>query len=261
MTGDEGIQSVTKTSPHVGFEPLVLLALENMMGFTPEDLAKFSSDKSGRLMAAPNPGTEHTPEIKRYWARFHEITHKYLTNMHYANGLALKYRDHFDEWVVECYEKQLAEHQRPENLKVTTTGDQGWVEMRLMECLKTGLGTASTRTLMGHRVFELIPDLIKRLWDFDSIAATLALGPKPKWLFRDVYAKGEAFTTATQRYYEQAIKELGLDDSHAPVDNDAVDWEPLFGSRYSRELIAYLRTSELDSRSAGGMLAIMGLAA
>jgi hypothetical protein len=67
VTDVKNMQAFFRTSPSIGFQTLVLFGIKNMMAATPDGLAKFASEKSGRL-PAPLPGTEHTLADQRYWA-------------------------------------------------------------------------------------------------------------------------------------------------------------------------------------------------
>jgi len=80
----------------------MLIAIENMMGATPDDLAKFARDKSGRL-PVPRPGTEATPARDRVWASLHAVMHQYLATTRYTNALAASYQRFFGERLAQRF--------------------------------------------------------------------------------------------------------------------------------------------------------------
>ena len=201
-----------------------------MMGASPEDLAKFAADKSGRT-AQPAPGTEDMPEKARVWSSMHAVMHKYLSQTHQTNILAANYQRFFGERLEERFPR-LGE----------------WREARVVkDLMQDDMGTAAVTSLMGRRIFEVAPDIMDLFWEADEVLVTVLYGP-PKWAFPSVYAKMNRFLGAAGRFYQDAWATFDWDGP----DVDA-DWEPVFGSRYFRELSKWMKFADFSERTCAGI--------
>lgn len=68
---------------------------------------------------------------------------------------------------------------------------------------------------------------------------TVLYGSRPKWLFRGLYAKRDNFFHGIAKYFEQGMGEFDWEDP----ENMNADWELVWGSRFNREFVAWLRTT------------------
>jgi len=80
VTGVQNMQTFFRTSPNIGFENIFLLVITNILGATPDDVAKLTGDKSG-MLAKPLLGTENTPGARftrefAKWMEQSEFSHR-----------------------------------------------------------------------------------------------------------------------------------------------------------------------------------------
>jgi len=207
-----------------------------MVGATPDDLAKFARDKTGRL-PVPLPGTEDVPESERLWSKMHTIMHTYLAQTHHTNALAATYQRFFSE--------QLERFPLGEWREATVMGD----------VMKQAMAEAAVVSLLGKNVFDAVPDVLRLFWEADKVLGTVLYGP-PRWAFPDVYAKMDAYHEAMGRVYQDAWAKFDWDGP----DKDA-DWEPIFGSRFFRELCQWMKRSEFSPRTCAGLTGVQGIVA
>ncbi|KAM7202949.1 cytochrome p450 family protein [Naviculisporaceae sp. PSN 640] len=239
IRGSDNVQAMFRNTPSINSEALMLLGYESLMGLTPEDIAKFRNDKSGRSLTAPAPVFEHVPEKERYWAGIYDVSHKYLGQTNYIELMAKTYQKFLPGWLVEGYEEQL----REQNVE----GD-GWVEMRLVPFMKAGMARAAMRALVGTRILEIVPDVVEGFWDFEGYMRIALFSPKPKWLFRHVYDALDRYLADNQKFVEVASKEFDWDSE----ENREAKWNPTFGAPFLRELIRWMRERNFSTKSQGG---------
>lgn len=219
------MQRLLAHSPDLGSEGFVLQVMKGLFTLTPEDLAKYVNDKSGR-MKAPNPGTESTP--KRYWAETHDLYHDYLTRTRDANALSERYYSLFDK-----------------RLGAQPLGE--WATVHIRDFIKRHLTECAVVTLNGSRMMDINPDFCDLYWDFDQYGIMLIYMP-PRWLARKAYKAQERCYAAVRRYLESAWDNFDWSDT-AEVQSD---WDPHFGSRFARELAKWLRDGGFSMQSATG---------
>jgi len=211
----------------------MLIVMDNFWGASKEDIDKFAHDKSGRLKS-PAPGWEQTPETERYWAGMHSIMHEYLSRTVHTNKLA------------ETYYGFLSQR-----LQRFPLGE--WADVRILHFLRQDMAMAATTSLLGARMFEVNPDMLDLLWEFDAALTLIGFGP-PKWMFRDAWRKRDRFNSAIARYLDAAWANF---DPSGP-DADA-DWEENFGSRFTRELALWMKRSNFSRSTSAGLLGTLGV--
>ncbi|KAM7183783.1 cholesterol 7-alpha-monooxygenase [Rhypophila sp. PSN 637] len=232
ISGAQNIQSLFRTSPNISFESFFLMAMETLWLATPDDLAKFRNDKSGRA-ATPASGT--APE-KRYWHGLHSLMHKYLEQKKYSDSLAQTYQRFFTSRLVSPF---------------SVVGE--WTEVRIVRLMKSEMAYSAIASLLGTRILDTIPNLVDLAWDYDKVLANLLYGA-PRWLFPGAHAAQRRILSACTRYYRDTSAEYDWD-----ADEDEVDWEPLFGSRWGRETARWMRECEFDNKTCGGLLGTTGM--
>ncbi|KAK1752329.1 cytochrome P450 [Echria macrotheca] len=233
ITGPQNIQALFRTSPHIDFEVFLLIAIESLWRASPEDYAKFKNDKSGRS-ATPAKGCENQPESKRYWYTLHRVLHKYLETTQYATMLARHYQRFFSEYL----------EQRPQG---------EWTEQTIMGLMKYDMAKAAIVASLGTHLFDMHPNLLDMAWPYDEVLVTLLFKP-PRWLFRRAARIQDNFHAAISKYFVDANERF---DWNGP-DADA-DWEPIFGSRYFRELVKWMKASELSLQTCAGITSTTGI--
>ncbi|KAM7211808.1 cholesterol 7-alpha-monooxygenase 4 [Rhypophila decipiens] len=233
ITGAQNIQSLFRTSPNISFESFFLMAMQTLWLAAPDDLAKFRNDKSGRA-ATPAFGT--APE-KRYWHGLHSLMHKYLEQKKHSDSLAQTYQRFFTSRLVSQF---------------PVVGGE-WTEVRIVRLMKSEMAYSAIASFLGTRILETIPNLVDLVWDYDKVIVNLLYGA-PRWLFPGAHAAQRRILSACTRYYQDASAEYDWD-----ANEDEVDWEPLFGSRWGRETARWMRECEFDDKTCGGLLGTTGM--
>ncbi|KAK4443538.1 cholesterol 7-alpha-monooxygenase 4 [Podospora aff. communis PSN243] len=236
VTGAANIQNFFRSTPSIDFERFFIYVLINVMGATPKDVAKFANDKTGRL-ATPLPGSETPPQGQRYWASLHAIMHKYLSQKRYTDGLATIYERFFSA--------EMDGH--------FPLGEP--IEVAISSMIKRRMVKVAMLSFQGKRIFEVEPHIVDAMWGYDEVIPRLLFGP-PRWLFRKTYATADRFCNAVLRYYQ---------DAHAAFDWDGpdaeADWDPIFGSRFNREFCKWMKESDFDPRTCGGLEGVVAIMA
>jgi hypothetical protein len=233
VSGARNTQVLFRSSQAVSSDKFMIMVTENVSGAAKPDLAKFVHDRTGRL-AKPAAGTEHFPADRRIWVDFHRLIQDNLHRPAETNRLA----ENFQRFLAEQVERQ-------------PPGE--WREVRVFEFLKRDVTTAAITALAGRRVFDVSPEMLDALWEFDEIAASLVWG-LPRWMNGKAYARRERFHNACWKYLEAGWENY---DPHAPGAD--VDWEPNFGSRFMRELAVWMKKVEFDRPTCGGTVGTLGI--
>jgi len=231
VTGATNVQTMFRTSA-VDCNILFLMVYENIWAATKDDLAKWRNDKSGRSKI-PTPEKHPRPENKRYWAGMHHLVATYLTRTSEAAILG------------QLFQKSFA--QRIEQFPIgqaTTLSVYKW--------LLKDMAMAAVKTVNGQRILDETPNLLDLLWDFDVIVTDLLWG-LPRFLNRESWRKRERFHDAVSRYMEGAIRDFDW----AGVRAANPDWEPVFGSRFTREYVEWCLACEFSLQTITGSLATL----
>ncbi|KAK3367984.1 cytochrome P450 [Podospora didyma] len=233
--GQRNIQALLRPNHEFGSEGFMLMAKKNLWLMSETDLVKFEKDHSGRARI-PAPGTESVPDSQRYWAGTHRLYDDYLSKAHYANCLAAKYYELF-------------------NQRLDTQPLNEWAQTHIYGFIKHHMGESAVVSLYGPKILELNPDFMAAFWEYDKVGVPLAWG-LPRWLNRKAHRIRERYYGYTARWLEVAAQNFNLDAPDAEV-----DWEEHFGSRFARELSKWLRDGDFTAQTAAGFFAsvILGL--
>ncbi|KAK0650000.1 cytochrome P450 [Cercophora newfieldiana] len=223
--------TTTRTSP-VGQRRFILRIQKYLWGAVPADYAKFLNDTSGRAKV-PLPGTENTPESKRYWRILNDKLHDYFAISSETNAL------------VAVYQRELSK--RLEQDFPTTE----WTTIMVYAFLQKYMASAATTTLLGPRILTVNPDFHNVLWTFDRFVASLVWG-LPKWLTPRAWKTRDRLHAAVHRYLYPAVGEFAWDS-----DSATADWEPVFGSRVNREVIRWMREDGFAPQTIAGAISIL----
>ena len=262
LSGSSNLRAVFRAAPaNVSSDAFFLMAQERIWDSTPEDLAKFKGDKSGRLairinnsdVVASTKGvwgdkdgkeTMMMMEGKRYWAGMHEVLHRYLTRSSETHVLGVNYQRFFDQRLAGAFPSYSSS--RGVEGKERKKGFQ----VGILDFLKKEMGIAATTAFNGRRILEMNPNLLDLLWDFEGIAARLVWG-LPRWLNRGPVGKRDRFNAAVRRYLEEVMPEMER------VRGEDRDWEPVFGSRFVRELVFWGMEAGLAPRTMAGCYMVL----
>jgi hypothetical protein len=214
-----------RVSSSVGSTGFMLRISERLQGVTATDLAKLAGDRSGRLKV-PIRGTEDTPEDKRYWAITHNLYHEYLTQSSATNALAETYYRFFGE--------------KLKGMPLTE-----WTTVSVFAWLKDAMAESATVSFCGKRILEVNPTLVE-MWDFDKIALQLVWG-LPKWINPWPIKLRQRWNGMGVKYLNTAFEEF---DWNGPDSN--ADWDPVFGSRFSREYAKWVKKIGFESETRAG---------
>lgn len=206
---------------------LHVLLMEAHWALPRSEIQRFEDDKSGKLKV-PLPGTENVPQVERHWYNHHQVYAKYLLNTHSSEAMA----DAFYNFFIES----LDYHQ-----SLTT-----WKTVRVFDTLRHEMATSAIKSMFGTRILDLSPDLLEAYFDFDEVAGKLVYGlprfidPKPSRIRNRLLG----MTTA---YIESAWQHFDVEGPDADS-----TWDPHFGSRFSREIAKWVRSSRFSDRVASG---------
>ena len=231
IDGASNIQAMFRASTNVSSDIFFLMVQQHIWNSAPDDLAKFANDKSGR-QKVPLPASNPHPNQKRYWAGMHETVHRYLARTDETNALARSYQRFFAQRIQ----------------RFPLSGDP--VPVRIHDLLLTDMAHAAITAVNGSLVLELNPDLIRLVWDFDLIASSLVWG-LPKFLNPKSWQTRDRLLAATARYLESALRDFNWD---AAADGSDPEWEPIFGSRYAREFVRWMRAEGFAPQTMAGAL-------
>ncbi|KAK0623996.1 cytochrome P450 [Immersiella caudata] len=225
ISGAENIQNIFRASANVGCDLFFLTLKDSIWGASKEDIAKFANDKSGRL-PKPLPGYEDFPEEKRIWHGLHTVMSTHLTRTQESENLSVLFEENFNN-VLEGF----------------PIGEEKTIS--IYKFLLSDMCAAVTKAVNGTRIMKEVPNLNPLLWDFDLIAAKLAWG-LPRWMASSNYDKRDRFQNALMGYLDRAIRDFDWDRQDNP------EWEPIFGSRYSREFVRWMRNAGFSLRTMAG---------
>ena len=121
-----------------------------------KDIQRFAADNLGRGQKRL-PGTESTPIDHRYFFGYGHIHTQYLAHTQYLNPL------------VEHYQRQISQ-------ALDKYSVREWTTLSIMDFCKREVTKCAVHTLMGPKIFELNPDFLDLLWDFDEAVFFLAMG-------------------------------------------------------------------------------------
>ncbi|RDW68095.1 hypothetical protein BP6252_09491 [Coleophoma cylindrospora] len=205
VTGSKNAAAVVRHSGKLSADELFVYATTKVAAGTEADMQMFRNDKSGRGEKPAVP----VPEDQRIWHPHHRLHSDYLTTGRSVEVMTAKF--------CEFFQAKLARFPADE-----------WEVINLFEFLKKHMLESATASMSGTELLASNPDFTERFWRFDRSIFTLLFGG-PRLLNRSSYQARDYYHQAAQKYLEEK-KDFDFND--AAVD---VDWEPTFGSRFTRE--------------------------
>lgn len=228
VSGEKNIQAINRPSHSISPDVFFLEVMANVWGAKKDEVSKFEQDKSGRSKN-PVPGHDVQPGQPRLWHGQHHVYSEYLQRTDHANALSNKYFQLFSERLTK---QPLGE----------------WREIRLSQFFESDMAEAALVALMGPRIVELNPGFWPAMWEFARLAPQLMWG-LPRWVNPKPWKIREEFHAMCRRYVDAAEKEFDWDGPDADA-----EWEPHYGSRMARELIAWAKKN-LSKETTAGMVA------
>jgi len=99
----------------------------------------------------------------------------------------------------------------------------------------------------GSYILEQFPDLIDAMWKFDSNISALVFGV-PRFLYSKPYAARDGFHEIGEKFLNTAWSKFDWNSR----DMNA-DWEPIFGTRFSRMHSKFFKDKGFSMRSRSGL--------
>ncbi|KAI1656394.1 putative cytochrome P450 [Daldinia decipiens] len=213
--------------PHIVDPDMFQLRLmDSHWGMPIKEIKMFADDKSGRKKV-PLPGTERIPLGRRHWYNHHTLYAQYLSSPKYTEAIANTF----------CHAFLRHLDNQP---------DEKWTSVRLFQFLKNDMAESAIESLFGSQILHLNPDLIKCYWEFDEVAGELVWG-LPKFIRRKPWKIREQLHHMALRHIESAWNNFNWNGPECES-----DWEPHFGSRFSRETAKWFREAGFSDRTASG---------
>jgi hypothetical protein len=222
INGSKNVQAVLRNSGNLSSDELFFMAIQQLDAVTKDDVQKFKNDKSGRSHIAVG----NVKEEDRLWAPNHRLFIDYLASPQAVQVMSKKFYEMF-EGVIGKREKGQ------------------WEEVRLYKFLQTEMVECAITSLSGSEILKMNPGFIDAMWKFDAGVYPLALGI-PKFLYKKAYVARDAFHEMGEKWMKYAWEKY---DWSGPD----VDWDPIFGARFSRIHSKFLKDREFDMRSRVGM--------
>ncbi len=147
--------------------------LETVFGMTKHGLERLSYQPDG-----PGSSFEETQ---------HPFYHSAMTEGHALEEFTTKF--------LQCLTPEIQQFDR----ELTQRG--GSLTVNLREWIRTIVGTAATVTMMGKEFLDDQPDILDRLWRFDTDFFRFATG-LPKFLLRKEHANRDVIIAAFERTYK-----------------------------------------------------------
>ncbi|KAK0624313.1 cytochrome P450 [Immersiella caudata] len=227
VVGETKTNPLFRTTTGLTSHYFTVLFAKILFGPTAEDAARFDADVSGRAKD-PIPGTEHIKPEDRVWSRWHHIFAEHLVRTTATRELFAGFLDRFMARTAELF---------PLNEPT---------EICIWEFLQCHLAECAGRALMGDVIFDLNPDYLDALADFDLAVMPVAFGP-PRWLNPKPYWKRYRWHGMHRKFMKQALQDYNWDT----VNNNG--WDPVFGSPLSRSLVRWGLDAGFATETVAGM--------
>ena len=236
VTGPKNVQTIFGRAHIINNHGFMLQStLPTWYKLSKNDVKRFAADKSGRGKN-PLPGTESTPKNQRYWHGYEHVHSEYLAKNHYVNPLV----EHYQSQISQTFDGFSAKE---------------WTTLSVMEFCRQEVTKCAIHTLIGPKIFEISPDIVEQLWDFDDVLFSIVMGP-PKWLYPRPHRVHERYLASIRRYLDSAWEQYEWDGPAAEA-----PWEPHFGAQISREVVKWFKDNGFNERDTGaGAIGILAWA-
>jgi hypothetical protein len=228
VSGPQNVQALFRKSASVSGDKFLLMTMESLMCYTKEDLAKFASDKTGRL-AVPKEGTAAPQDGTRYWHGMHHHM-KTLAQITSTSALTDKFLEFFDE-----------------RIQAYPLGEPATVN--LFNFMRTKMAGAAIRALAGDALFARVGEdsLLDAFWAYDAIVINL-LYALPKWMDPRPW---KIRAHALDLCLEWLQRDFDAVEDPESERND-VDWHPVMGLRFIREFLTWYKKEGLSDHTRAG---------
>ncbi|KAK0630533.1 cytochrome P450 [Bombardia bombarda] len=226
------ISAIFRSSKQLTSKPATLFALQYLLGVSTDVLPFYAADNSG-MASTPAKGStvEHVDRIDFHQAR---TAQKFLSSQHLAH-LSTRY--------LETLERYL------NSLDVGGSTPGEWVEYAdLFHFLQTNVAPAVIETMMGSKLLEMSPNLIRDFWAFDSNLPKL-MRCFPRWLIPAAFRARDGLKDSIKAWHAYGNAQSDC----SKIESEDPEWEPYLGSKLVRARQNYsLKMAAMndDSRAA-----------
>ncbi|KAL9087509.1 MAG: hypothetical protein Q9165_006620 [Trypethelium subeluteriae] len=229
VSGPQNTQSLFQRSHNVNNEGIMVHSVFPVLyRMSAEEVRRFADDKSGRGRI-PAPGTESTPDNRRYWSTYEHVHSEFLGRPH-----------HFKP-VIDVFASQFSKA-----LEKHSIGE--WTTMSVTNLCRREVTECAIAALLGSKILELNQGFLDAFWEFDDNVFALTLG-FPMWLNPRPYRVQDRFLAMIGRYLDDAWASFDWKSSSAEA-----SWEPHFGARVCREIIEWFRGDAFQRKAMTGAL-------
>lgn len=95
--------------------------------------------------------------------------------------------------------------------------------------MQDNIMTAAITAMFGPHLIALNPTFVQDFWSWNIDIGPLFMG-LPRWLIPGAYRRRDKMLHSIERWHQYAHENYDCSNEDA----DDVDWEPFFGSRFSR---------------------------
>ncbi|KAI1312744.1 cytochrome P450 [Xylaria venustula] len=209
VASPEHIQAVFKSSKNLSSKPTAIFALQHLLGTPASAIPFYMADDSG-MAAVPRKGSQTRPENRIHFYQAH-ASQKFLSGSHLTS-------------LSERYVLTLRR-----NLNSLDIHDS-WVEYPdLYAFLQDCVFRSSVESLMGPKILEIAPTIVKDFWAFDYNVSSF-LRRLPRWLIPNAYKSRDRLLAGIKKWHAYANQHY----SCSRIGPDDPDWEPFFGSKLVR---------------------------
>ena len=226
LNGTSNINTLFKSSRFLASEQWLVQVLVNAFGVEKSDAPFYLADNTG-LGHQPEARSNNLPLHHRIFYLIYQSTHDGLSGAR-----------------LEEMQRQLVNTAAAEVIKSEYKCDS-WTEVPdvYSSFIQKLSFKASTTSLLGSRIFEVIPTLEADFWAFDSHVPNL-FREMPWWLVPAAYKARDKMKANMKRWHAYANEHYDVDR-----DDDPRDWEEYFGTRLMRARQAIFRKMPLSKNS------------
>jgi hypothetical protein len=187
-----------------------IIAMENSFGSPRSSVAFYEADDGGHL---PNPKAGSTVEPgNRIMYEIHKLVNTNLTGESLI-GITSKFQHFFSQQLTETDE----------------VGDE-WTEIPdLYAFVQKHMMKAAIVSMFGTYILSLNPTFMEDFWAWNPDMGRLFMG-LPRWLVPAAYRRRTKVLDNIKRWHKYAHDHFDC----SKVGPEDVDWEPYFGSKFSR---------------------------
>jgi hypothetical protein len=224
LNGATSIATLFKSSRYLSSEKWLVQVLVNAFGVDAADAPFYLADDTG-IGSQPEPHSSNVLPEHRIFYLVYKSVHDGLSGAR-----------------LEEMQRQLVRNLTFNLLTLDVDYDK-WTDIPDLygSLIRKLCFTASTTSLCGSRIFEVIPNLEADFWDFDGHLPSL-FREMPSVLVPAAYKARDKMKANLQKWHEFAHEHFDVSRDHT----DKEDWEEYFGSKLMRTRHTFFRGMPLS---------------